>query len=68
MYTYTNHCHQSAIAWILLYYVVLKPLNLLTIDSEYTAKLKAVGLSSRFGYFEVSRFCPPCGTLFCTYS
>ncbi len=44
---------QSAIAWFLLYYLILKPLKLLTIDDDYTERLRAVGLYSRFSFFEV---------------
>ena len=44
---------QSAMAWILLYYLVLKPLKLLPVDKALTEKYEDADLRSRFSYFDV---------------
>ena len=59
-YYFILHSLQSAIAWFLLYYLVLKPFKLLTIDDEHTERLRAVGLYSRFSFFEVLLLCSVC--------
>lgn len=44
---------QTTIAWFLFYYLVLKPLGLLKTENSHSERFNAIGLRSRFGYFEV---------------
>lgn len=42
---------------MLLYYVVLKPLRLLSASEEVTRKYREAGLHCRFSYFSVGTTC-----------
>lgn len=44
---------KSAIAWILFYHVILRPLGLIKTDEFMTARYESAGLKSRFSYFKV---------------
>jgi hypothetical protein len=41
-------------AWIVFYYLVLKPLNLLPVDPKLTEKYDDADLIPRFKFFSVS--------------
>mmetsp|Transcript_13325 Transcript_13325/g.18272 ORF Transcript_13325/g.18272 Transcript_13325/m.18272 type:complete len:397 (+) Transcript_13325:31-1221(+) len=43
---------ESAIAWILFYHVILRPLGLIPPDAFMTARYESAGLKSRFSYFK----------------
>ncbi len=45
---------QSAIAWILLYHVVLRPLKIIPKDEHAAKRYETNGLKPRFSYFEAS--------------
>ena len=52
----TAYIMESAISWILLYHVILRPFNLIPEDKSDSTLYSRPGLVPRFSYFRVSRF------------
>lgn len=57
---FSHSVGQAAMAWIVFYYIVLKPLNLMPSDEKINEKYDDADLHPRFSIFRVSPFCLYC--------